>query len=132
MLCAVLNIPQPPTSFSIYNKITGSAVNDGGESSMMQAAREAVAGNEEDDPSHITACFDGTWQKLGHTSLSCIISATSVKRGKILDVEIMSKFCFVCHTNPTSQNGFKRNHERISGGMEGAGVLNMFNRSLHT
>jgi hypothetical protein len=132
MLSAAGNIPQPPTSFSTYNKTTGLAVADVGESSMMQAAREAVAGNEEDDPSHITACFDGTWQKLGHTSLSGIISATSVDRRKVLDVEIMSKFCFVCHTNPTSQNEFKRNHEGISGGMEGAGVLNIFNRSLHT
>jgi hypothetical protein len=61
MLCAVLNIPQPTTNFSVYNKTTGSAVADVGESSMMQEAREAVAGNEEDDPSHITACFDGTW-----------------------------------------------------------------------
>jgi hypothetical protein len=43
---------------------------------MMQAAREAVAENEDDDPSHITACFGGTWQKRGHTSLNGIISFT--------------------------------------------------------
>jgi hypothetical protein len=60
MLCAMLNIPQPPTSFSIYNNAIGSAVADVSESFRMQAAREAVAENEEDDPSHITACFDGT------------------------------------------------------------------------
>jgi hypothetical protein len=40
---------------------------------MMQAAREAVAENEEADPSHIPACFDGTWQKHGHTSLNSFI-----------------------------------------------------------
>jgi uncharacterized protein (DUF2235 family) len=51
---------------------------------MMQAAREAVAENEEDDPSHVTLCFDGTGQKRGHTSLNGIISATSVDRGKVL------------------------------------------------
>jgi hypothetical protein len=62
----VPNIPQLPTNFSIYNKTIGSAVNDVGESSMMQAAREAVAENEEDDPSRITACFDGSWQKRAH------------------------------------------------------------------
>jgi hypothetical protein len=60
MLCAMLNISQPPTSFSIYNNTTGSAVADVSVSFMMQAAREAVAENEEDDLSHITACFDGT------------------------------------------------------------------------
>jgi hypothetical protein len=32
---------------------------------MMQAAREAVTETEEDDPLHITGCFDGTWQKGG-------------------------------------------------------------------
>jgi hypothetical protein len=27
---------------------------------VMQAAREAVAENEQDEPSRITACFDGS------------------------------------------------------------------------
>jgi hypothetical protein len=80
MLCAVLNIPQPPTSFSIYNKTTGSAVADVSAFFMMQAAKEAVAENKEDDASYITACFDGTWQKCEHTSLNGIISATSADR----------------------------------------------------
>jgi hypothetical protein len=91
MLCTVLNIPHPPASFSIYNKTAGSAVGDVSVSFMMQAVREAVAENKEDDPSPITACFDGARQKRGHTSLSGIISATSVNRGKVLDIEIMRK-----------------------------------------
>jgi hypothetical protein len=106
----MLNIPQPPTSFSIYNKTIGSAVADVSVSFMMQAAREAVAENEEDDPSHVTACFDGTWQKHGHTSLNGIISPTSFDRGKVLDIEIMTKSCFVCHTTLTSQHECKKNH----------------------
>jgi hypothetical protein len=61
MLCAMLNIPQLPASFSIYNKPTGSAVADVTASFMLQAAREAAAENEEDKPSHTSACFDGTW-----------------------------------------------------------------------
>jgi hypothetical protein len=96
MLCAVLNIPQPPTSFSIYNKTTGSVVAVVILSSMMQAAREAVAENEEDDPSHITAYFDGTWQKHGQTSLNGITSTTSFDSGKVLGLELTSKSCFVC------------------------------------
>jgi hypothetical protein len=107
---------EPPTSFGIYSKIIGSAVDDVSESSMMQAAREAVAGNEEADPSHITACFDGTWQKGGHTSLNGIVSATSSDTGKVLDMEIMSKFCFVCHTKPTFQHECKKNYEGASVG----------------
>jgi hypothetical protein len=44
----------------------------------------------------------------------------------------MNKFCFVCHTIPAFHHEYEKNHEEISGGMEGAGVLNIFNRSLHT
>jgi hypothetical protein len=44
----------------------------------------------------------------------------------------MSKSCFVCHTNPTSQHECKKNHDGIIVGMECAGVLNIFNCSLHT
>jgi hypothetical protein len=73
MLCAVLNILQHPTSFSIYNKTNGSAVADVSIAFMMEAAREALAENEEDDPSCIIACFDGPWQKRGHTSVNGII-----------------------------------------------------------
>jgi hypothetical protein len=131
MVCAVLNIPQPPTSFSTCKTI-GLAVADVSVSSTMKAAREAVAENEEEDPSRITACFDGTWQKRGHTSLNGIVSATSFATGKVLDTEIMSKFRFVCHTNQCSQYERKKNYEGTSGEMEGAGVLNIFNRSLHT
>jgi hypothetical protein len=75
---------------------------------MMQAAREAIAENEEADPSHITACFVGTWQKWGRASLDGIISATSVNKGKVVDIGIMTKSCFVCHTNPTSQHKCKK------------------------
>jgi uncharacterized protein (DUF2235 family) len=79
----MLNIPQLPTSFSISNKKTDSAVAAVSVSCMMQAAREAIAQNEGDDLSHITACFDGTWQKGGHTSPNGVMSATSVDRGKV-------------------------------------------------
>jgi hypothetical protein len=72
------------------------------------------------------------WQKGGHTFLNGVISAISVKRGKVLGVDIMSKSCSVCHTNPTSQRECKKNHEEASGGMEGADVLSIFNCSLHT
>jgi hypothetical protein len=57
MLCAMLNIPQRPASFIICNKTIGSSVADVSASFMMQEAREAVAENEEDDPSHITNCW---------------------------------------------------------------------------
>jgi hypothetical protein len=115
MLCAVLNIPHPPTSFSIYNQTIGSAVADVSVSFIVQAARETVAENEEDDTSHITACYDGTWQKYGHIFVNGIIPATSADRMKASDIEIMNKFPVVCHTSPISQHECKKNHEGASG-----------------
>jgi hypothetical protein len=103
MLHAELNIAQPPTSFSIYNNITSSAINDVSESFIMQASREDVAENEKDDASHTTVVLMVPEKKRGHVSLNGIISATSFDTGKVLDTEIMSKFCFVCHTNLISQ-----------------------------
>jgi hypothetical protein len=132
MLCALLNIPQLPTSFSVYNKTVGSPVADVSVSFMMHATRGAVAENEEADPSHITACFDGAWQKGGYTSLNGIMSATSANRGKVLGIEIMSQSCFVWHTHPTSQRECKKNHEGARSGKEGAGLHKICNHSLHT
>ena len=63
MLHPMLNIPQPPTGLSIYNKTFGSAVADVSESSMMQAVIEAVADNAEDVPS-LSCLF---WWQLAKT-----------------------------------------------------------------
>jgi len=38
MLCAILYIPQPPTSFNIYNKTAGSTLAEVSKYSMMQTA----------------------------------------------------------------------------------------------
>ena len=59
------------------------------ESSIMQASRKSVAENKENNPSHVTAWFDGIWQKSGHTSLNDIISATFFKKEEVLGTEIM-------------------------------------------
>jgi hypothetical protein len=79
------------------------------ESSILEASRKAVAENEVDDPSQVTACFDGSWQKCGHPSL-IDISATFFNKEEALSTEIMCKFFFsVCHTNLTSEHKCKRN-----------------------
>jgi hypothetical protein len=125
VLCAILNIPQPPTSFNIYDRTASSALTEVSEYSMMQTARWTVTQNEEDDLSDITACFDGSWQKCGHTSLHGIISATSSDKEEVLHIEIMKKFCFVCYTNPTIGHKCKKNFERTGGGTEVACVLDI-------
>ncbi|XP_069690036.1 uncharacterized protein [Periplaneta americana] len=138
MICSVLNIPQPPTKFSAYNKTLLSAVAEVSEGSMLNAAREAIelnVSNDDDDDNdynvrNIAAAFDCSWQKRGHTSLNGIVSATSFDTGKIIDVEILSKFCYICSTTPSLHHNCKKNYEGSSGGMEVAGVDKLFKRSL--
>ena len=36
---------------------------------------------------------DGTWQKRGFTSLNCVVAAISIETGRILDVEVMTRYC---------------------------------------
>ena len=62
MLFAMVNILRPATKFSAYYKIITSAMPDVSEYSVMYAVKEAVAENWENDMSHITACFGGSWQ----------------------------------------------------------------------
>jgi hypothetical protein len=63
----------------------------------------------------------------GHTSFSGL-SATNCGTGKVLVVEIMSKFCFICHVSPASQEKF----EGTSNGLEFAFQVNIFNYYFHT
>ena len=39
---------------------------------------------------------DGTWQKRGFTSLNGATASISITTGKILDCEVMSRFCQGC------------------------------------
>jgi hypothetical protein len=99
MCCAAYSTAS--NSFSIYNKIVGSTVTEVSEFSTMEAARESVRENEEDDSSHIATCFDGSWpKKNGHTSLNGITSATCFDEGKVLCMDITSMFCFVTPVQP--------------------------------
>jgi hypothetical protein len=101
------------------------------ESSILQASRKTVAENKGDDPSHVTACIEGSWQKYCHNSLIDIISATFFNSEEVLGTEIMGRLCFVCHTNPTSEHMCKRNCEGTGVGREVTAVLSIFSRSLH-
>ncbi|GBN55447.1 hypothetical protein AVEN_65563-1 [Araneus ventricosus] len=47
---------------------------------------------------HITASYDGTWQKRGHTSLYGIGIVVDILTGLVTDYEILSKYCPECTT----------------------------------
>lgn len=103
---------------------------------MQSAAKEAlqVEIEEKDDTTDetrdITVALDGSWQKRGHTSQNGIVTAIRVSTGKVLDAQILSKYCRclkrfekVHHANCVA------NYMGSSGGMEVAGAVDIFRRS---
>lgn len=93
---------------------------------MRVAAQEAVELNEGDRD--ITAIFDGSWQKRGHSSLNGMVRAISGDTGKVIDVTLKVLQC----QNRLQQehvNGCLANYQGGSGKMEVEGVLKMFQES---
>ncbi|GFT05053.1 uncharacterized protein NPIL_265111 [Nephila pilipes] len=93
--CAVMNLPPPPAKFELYNDILLRSLIKVSRESMRNAVEDTVKNNNSNRD--ITAAFDGSWQKRGHTSLNGVVSATCLKTGKVLDFECLSKYCFKKH-----------------------------------
>lgn len=70
--CKVMNLPRPIT-FKGYNKLLCSATKKVCVDSMKKAAEECVL--ENDGNKEVTAIFDGTWQRRGHSSLNVALTA---------------------------------------------------------
>lgn len=126
--CAVMDLPSPP-SFKRYKKVVHTAAKEACEDSMKTAAEECIIENDNDRD--VTAIFDGSWQRRGHTSLNGVVTAIAANIGKVIDVRIFSKFC---RCKKRLQNEHDRwscaaNYQGSSGGMEVAGVVDMFYQS---
>ncbi|GFV68973.1 uncharacterized protein TNCV_3247471 [Trichonephila clavipes] len=72
---------------------------------------------------------DGTWQKRGYTSLNGVVTVTSIDTGKVIDVDILSKYC-ACKNLPFHEKDCKRNYVGSSGAMEIQGASKIFQWSL--
>lgn len=131
-LCAVMNLPPPPTTFKKHSDVILNATAFVSDISMMKAANEAV--RENSGSINITAAFDGTWQKRGHTSLNGVVTVTSFETGKVLDVECLTKYCQGCTLNKMFEGKHEEqcvtNYSGSSGGMEVIGVEKLFQRSF--
>ncbi|GFW29858.1 uncharacterized protein TNCV_3937251 [Trichonephila clavipes] len=127
MFCGKMNLPQPPTRFSPYGKRILNAAKLVYEDSIQNAAKKAICDNEGNK--NIAVAVDGIWQKRGYTSLNGIKFVTSIDTGKVIDVDILSKYC-TCKNLPFHENDCKRNYVRSSGAMEIQGASKIFQRSL--
>lgn len=126
-LAGILNLNQP-SKFNFYNKVLLSAVKKVCTASMIEAVEVAV--NQNDGCRDIAAAFDGSWQKRGFSSLNGVVTATSITTGQVLDVAIFSKYC-TCKTRfeNVHTTSCTANYAGTSGGMEVAGVREIFHRS---
>ena len=123
--CGLMNLPPPPTKFLPLYRTILEPLKEVCEVSMKSAAEEAVILNN--NCKDITAAFDASWQKRGHTSLNGVITGTALDNGKVIDVECLTKFCKNC--NSGVEHECAKNYEGYSGGMECEGVLTMYKRS---
>ncbi|GFW75151.1 uncharacterized protein TNCV_448561 [Trichonephila clavipes] len=127
MFCGVMNLPQPPIRFSPYGKRILNAAKLVYEDSIQNAAKEAICENEGNK--NIAVAVDGTWQKRGYTSLNGVVTVTSIDTGKVIDVDILSKYC-ACKNLLFLEKDCKRNYVGSSGAMEIEGASKIFQRSL--
>lgn len=96
---------------------------------MQQAVQEAVAVNDNEKPEDLSVALDGTWQKRGFSSLNGVVSCT-LFTGKVADIEVLCKYCR-CLDKSNHSSNCSANYIGTSGGMEPAGAIAIFSRSLN-
>lgn len=125
LFCGIMNLPPPPSRFYESVNVLRPAVEKVSGECMRKAAKEAEEDSENTD---IPVAVDGTWQKRGHKSLNGVVTATSVNTGKIIDIEVLSRYCTCSNDNHTSS--CTANFFGNSGSMEVEGAVKIFQRSL--
>jgi hypothetical protein len=108
-LCALLDLPPPLSKFDSYQNVLVSVARDVCNENMKEAVEEAIQIN--DGIRDLSAGFDRTWQKRGHMPLNGVLTATSVDTGKVIDVAILSKYCYCKNKNDNvHEDGCKANY----------------------
>ncbi|GBN54824.1 hypothetical protein AVEN_133113-1 [Araneus ventricosus] len=92
-----------------------------------QQCRKLRKKNNNDN--NIAVAVDGTWQKRGYTSHNGVVNVTSMDTGKVIDVDVISKYCD-CKNKKNHDTSCKSNFRGSSGMMEVKGACNIFKRSL--
>jgi len=144
--CAFMDLPHP-IFHSFYDQVVrtiAAATKLVSELSMKKAAEEekaeCISHNENDG---LIVSSDGTWRKRGFSSLFGLVSLIGWFTGKVLDIEVKSKYSKSCEywkkKDDTAENAecleshadeCEVNHEGSAGKMEVNAVIEMFQRSM--
>ena len=145
---ALANLPTPMARKN-YSKLSikiKDAVKEVANETMQEATRELHNVEEKSldgDIVDTSISCDGTWQKRGFTSLNGAVACLSMKTGRVIDVESMSRYCKVCVTNEKfkvtdplkyetlmANHACKLNYQGSAPSMEMEGAKRIFNRSI--
>ena len=140
---SLMNMPTPMTHNN-YDKVVTkvcSVAKDVALETMQDAANEIKG--EEEGTVNTAVSVDGSWQKRGYSSFNGVVTAISMKTGKILDIEPLTRMCLGCKSaeayrlsDPDRYNQWKANHVCLknhcgsAGAMEITGSTRIFKRSI--
>ena len=144
-LTSLMNLPKPVTANN-YDKLiyrlvkTTKVVAD---ITMQDTCEKLRADSSSDAIKDVEVSSDGTWQHRGYSSLNGVVTVISIKNGKALDIEPMSRACKACvlkepfkKTDPLAFEEWKTshvcklNHSGSAGNMEPVGAKRIWERSL--
>lgn len=105
---------------------------------MAAAAKEAFELSINEPNSDLSIAGDGSWQRRGFKSKNGYSTVTNWDPGKLLDTEVLTKFCSGCSKIKPKDTVSKlqheivcvKNYEGASGGVESAAAVSMFSRSV--
>ena len=133
----------PPVKCAAYNKLQKKihlSVKEVATEVMQDAVEEIREGADDDEITDVSISRDGTSQKHGFTSFNGAVIVMSTNTGKVLDVEVMSRYCNACLMCDTLKlrdrakyEQYKLshiNHRGTASAMEKDGVVNSFNLSI--
>ena len=141
--CALMNMPPSPqpTAYRACNIALAKAAKTVAVKTMKDAAN-GLRNNQLKEVNQCAVSCDGTWQRQGHSSMNGCVTTLSMKNGKCLDVEVLSKVCHGCQRigreNDHIKRAFKQqkhvgkckiNHTGSTAAMETEGVMRIFQRS---
>jgi len=128
---------QNPNDASIPSTSSASITNDDTSNNTLPVAASNHAICD------VGVSVDGTWQRRGFSSLNGAVAVLSIDTGKVLDVDIMSRYCQGCtnakrikYSNPIkyerllSNHICRNNHAGSAPAMELSGAKNIFQRSI--
>ena len=131
---------------SIKNKMSSNQIPNPSLPSSSQSVFASTRSKKPTTASAITdigVSVDGTWQRRGYVSLNGAVAVLSMDTGKVLDIEVMSRFCQGCTNakvyqikNPTKYDTLMKkhicriNHKGSAPAMEITGAKRIFERSI--